>query len=106
MNLEVTGVETIEITDPRRLCQPQPQVGSIGVQIGGNPVNIPVNPSPSMPSFPPTGFPAQPNILPSKWYRGLPPASDPKKWQQGWQSKMSPDEQQAAFEHGYTAITQ
>lgn len=127
MTLVVTGVETIEITDPKGVCNPPAPVGSIG--IGGYP---PAPPSqPYYPQVPVVPMPGQPypspytgDPLPNsshiwtklgshaqvadnvKWGQGLPQTTEPQKWQKNWKAKMSPEQMQEAFNHGYTAITQ
>lgn len=119
MKLNVSGIETIELTDPKGLCnqpvggQPFPQT-----QIGNPPM-----PSPPQGGQPPATIPA-PQIWPQtpyttgdplkhtsiwskttshktvprfdpdhdeKWGLGLPqtPAPEPQKWEKSWQAKMS-----------------
>lgn len=120
MTLDVTGVETIEITDPKGVCNPPAPAGVIGVP--GLPYPQPSQPY--IPSIPGLPLPSQPYPSPSglgnwskawrhrladdnvKWGVGLPEGTEPKKWAENWQSGMSPEQQQEAFDHGYTAITQ
>lgn len=115
MKLNVSGIETIELTDPKGLCnQPVPQ--------GGQPVipAMPSNPPPWQPAGAPWPTPATipaPQIwtgdpplkhtiwsktLPQttirrvdpdhdeKWGLGLPQTpAEPQKWEKNWQAKMS-----------------
>lgn len=111
MNLRVTGIEVIELTDPKGLCnQPVPQIrGQPPIPAVPNPNTIPWQPTPQIPTTPYTGGPLPkhtgiwiktlahttvPNFDPEyneKWGLGLPQtqAPEPDKWEKNWQSKMS-----------------
>ncbi len=120
MKLDVTGVETIEITDPKGLCNPPaPLMGTIGRRLNPLPPIQPYIPSvPSMPQ-PSPSYPSPftgDTLAKSwkhtqaddgvKWGVGLAQNTAAKKWADNWKSGLSPEQQQEAFDHGYTDITQ
>jgi len=97
MTVNVSGIETIELTDPKGLC---------------NQHVIPVNPFGSV--LPPKQshpIPVRPPWRPlrdhkDKWGRGIPTplTAEPTKWEKNWQSSMSRGQMQEAYGYGYTAI--
>ena len=111
MKLNVSGIETIEVTDPKGLCnQPVPQVGQ---PAPWQPAPTPYAPQPAgapwITPMPYTGAPLPlhteiwsktlprsvvPRFDPDyneKWERGISKAqtAEPQKWAENWQSKMS-----------------
>ena len=92
MRLTVTGIETIELTDPLDLCQKP--AAAVGIQPNPPPIGIPMPPSPRIPRgpwvtpIPNIGDPVNPIPLPTiDWthrpdYRTAEP-SEPEKWGRG-----------------------
>jgi hypothetical protein len=127
MKVHVTGVETLEVTDPKGLCEKQAPIGVMPATVGQQ--QVPIQPYYPTPVPTPTPYTADPRLnYPSiwtrtlgntavlrfdpdyngKWGRGISQThtAEPKKWEKNWQAKMSPAQEQEAFDHGYTAITQ
>jgi len=94
MKLNVTGIETIEATDPNRLTPP---VASPQPQSHPDPWAI----------LPTLSRPYTPRVNPVdhwKWGRGLPPTSTPTPtWEENWQSR---EQMKEVFDQGYHQITQ
>jgi hypothetical protein len=141
MKINLRGVMTIEITDPKGLCN---EKSGLLEQIQGQIPNItpwqptqpvipppqPVNPYPAGTPFPstpspwhntpmkhpaiyttPIGQTSSPKLDPDwagKWGHGIPESqtAEPRLWIDGWKSKMSPEQLEEAYKHGYTAISQ
>ena len=106
MKLDVTGVETIELTDPRGFCNPPvlPQQGFPMPIIPLPFTPTPLHPVPGISTVVPSIWSRNPPSTSEeyleKWGKGLTRQTEPHKWEKGWQSKLSPDQEKDALDHG------
>lgn len=99
MKLKVTGVETIELTDPRGHCGVQNPLQTAG-GIGDVDIPAPTMPSQTLPKDHPSWAkiytrnlglgPIRKALTPEenneKWGLGLPEPPTPEKWEKNWQA--------------------
>jgi hypothetical protein len=74
MNLDVTGVETIAVTDPHDVCIPQapfPVQQSMPTPLTSHPTFPNITPTPISPNIRPTPISPQPIPPGSVWQKGL-----------------------------------
>ncbi len=93
MKIEVTGIETIEVTDPKGFCMAPASVSGPTPPQVAQPVipNLPVIPWSIYSKTLPTVVTRQDPDHDQKWGLGLPSGSpvDATKWEKSWQAKMS-----------------
>jgi hypothetical protein len=92
MKLKVTGIETIELTDPRGHCGVQNPLQTVG-GLGDVDIPAPTISSPTLPKGHPGWAKIYTNHLSDrvmgdkeKWGMGLTGQTEPQKWEPNWQA--------------------